>query len=48
MIIDFDERKFRSEVKNIARKYGASSSDSEKVASVALSAVYKSSRPINQ
>jgi predicted transcriptional regulator len=48
MIIDFDERKFKNEVKNIARKYGATTSDSEKVASIALSAVYKASKPVNQ
>jgi hypothetical protein len=47
MIIDFDERKFKSEIKSIARKYGVSNSDSEKAASVALSAVYKASKPLN-
>jgi len=48
MIIEFDERKFKNEIKSIAKKYGASSSDSEKVASMALSAVFKASRPVNQ
>lgn len=48
MIIDFDERKFRSEVKSIAKRYGAKSSDAEKIASMALSAVLKASTPIQQ
>jgi hypothetical protein len=48
MIIDLDERKFRNEIKSMARKFGASSSDSERVASMALSAVIKASKPVNQ
>jgi hypothetical protein len=48
MIIDFDERKFKNEVKSIAKKFGAKSSDAEMVASMALSAVIKSSRPVKQ
>lgn len=47
MIIDFDERKFRSEIKSIAKSYGAKSSDAERVASMALSAVIKASKPVN-
>ncbi len=47
MIIDFDERKFKSEIKSIAKNYGAKSSDAERVASMALSAVIKASKPIN-
>jgi hypothetical protein len=47
MIIDFDERKFRTEVKSMAKKFGAKSSDAEKVASMALSAVLKASKPVN-
>lgn len=46
MIIDFDERKFKSEVKSMARKYGASSNESEMVAAAALSAVMKASKPV--
>jgi hypothetical protein len=48
MVIDFDERKFKNEVKSIAKKYGAKSSDAEMVASIALSAVHKASKPVNQ
>jgi hypothetical protein len=47
MIIAFDERKFSNEVKSIARKYGASNRESEMVATAALSAVYRSSKPVN-
>ncbi|EIW16513.1 MULTISPECIES: hypothetical protein [Pelosinus] len=46
MIIDFDERKFRNEIKSIAKKYGAKSSDAEMVATMALSIVMKSSKPV--
>lgn len=48
MIIDFNEEKFKNEVRSIAKNFGASSSDSKKVASMAVSIVLKSSRPINQ
>jgi|GEM_PF-1683321 len=48
MIIDFDEQKFKNEIKSIAKKYGASSSDAKMVVSVALSAVYKASKRVNQ
>lgn len=48
MIIDFDDRKFKSEIKSIAKKYGAKSSDAEMVASMALSIVIKSSKPVKQ
>ena len=48
MIIDFDEQKFKNEIKSIAKKYGASSGDAKMVVSVALAAVYKASTPINQ
>lgn len=48
MIIDFDEEKFKNEVRSIAKSYGASSNDSKKVASMALSVVLKSSRPVKQ
>jgi len=48
MIIDFDEEKFKNEIRSIAKNFGASSSDSKKVASMALSVVLKSSRPVNQ
>ncbi|AJQ29181.1 hypothetical protein [Pelosinus fermentans] len=46
MVIDFDERKFRNEIKSIAKKYGAKSNDAEMVATMALSVVMKSSKPV--
>ena len=48
MIIDFDEQKFKNEIKNIVKNYGASSSDAKMVISLALSAVHKASKPVNQ
>jgi hypothetical protein len=47
-IIDFDEQKFKNEIKSIVRKYGGSSSDAKMVIAAALSAVYKASKPVNQ
>ncbi|WP_378955996.1 hypothetical protein [Pelosinus sp. sgz500959] len=46
MIIDFDEQKFKNEIKTIAKGYGASSSNAKMAVSVALSAVYKASKPV--
>ncbi|AIF51219.1 hypothetical protein [Pelosinus sp. UFO1] len=48
MIIDFDERKFKNEVRSQAIKNGASSSDADKLASMALAAVIKSSKSVKQ
>ena len=48
VIIDFNEQKFKNEIKSIAKNYGASSSDAKMVVSAALSAVYKASKPITQ
>jgi len=47
MIIDFDEQKFKNEIKSIVKQYGASSSDAKMVVSLALSAVRKASKPVN-
>ncbi|MBC8014906.1 MAG: hypothetical protein H7X79_04090 [Sporomusaceae bacterium] len=47
MIIDFDEQKFKNEIKSIVKGYGASSSDAQMVVSLALSAVKKASKPVN-
>jgi hypothetical protein len=47
-IIDFDEQKFKNEIKSIVKKYGGSSSDAKMVIAAALSAVYKASKPVNQ
>ena len=44
MIIDFNEQKFKNEIKSIAKNYGASSSDTKMIVSVALSAVYNASK----
>jgi len=48
LIIDFDEQKFKHEIKSIAKNYGASSSQAKMVVSAALSAVSKASKPVNQ
>jgi hypothetical protein len=47
LIIDFDEQKFKNEIKSIVKNFGASSSDTKTVISVALAAVYKASKPVN-
>lgn len=46
MIIDFDEQKFKNEIKNTAKKYGVSSSDTKTIIETALSAVQKASKPV--
>lgn len=46
MVIDFDELKFRSEIKNMVRPFGLSKSQTEQIISHALLAVRRSSRPV--
>ena len=48
MMIDFDEQKFKKEIKAIAKKYGASSNQAKMVVSAALSAVYNASERVDQ
>ncbi|HWR45067.1 hypothetical protein [Sporomusa sp.] len=46
MIIDFDEQKFRDEVKNMVRPLGLSKRQVAEIVSQALSAIRRASRPV--
>ncbi|WP_156319059.1 hypothetical protein [Propionispora sp. 2/2-37] len=46
MIIDFNEQKFRSEVKSMVRPFGLNKRQVEQVISQALLAVRRASRPV--
>ncbi|WP_170233230.1 hypothetical protein [Sporomusa termitida] len=45
MIIDFDEQKFRSEVKNMVRPLGLNKRQVEEIINQALIAIRKASKP---
>ena len=47
MMIDFDEEKFKKEIKTMAKKLGASSHQTKMAISTILSAVYKSSQHVD-
>lgn len=46
MVINFDEQRFISEVKNMLRPLGLSKSELKEVISHALDAVHKASTPV--
>ncbi len=46
MIIDFDEQKFRNEVKNMVRPLGLNKRQVEEIINQALTAIRKASRPV--
>ncbi len=46
MLIEFDEQKFRIEVKNMVRPFGLSKRHIEQVVTHALMAVRRASRPV--
>ena len=48
MMIDFDEEKFKKEIKTMAKKFGASSHQTKLAISTILSAVYNSSERVDQ
>ena len=48
MMIDFDEEKFKKEIKMMAKKLGASSHQTKMAISTLLTAVYNSSQRVNQ
>ena len=48
MMIDFDEEKFKKELKAMAKKLGASSHQTKMAVSTILAAVYNSSERVNQ
>ena len=46
MVIDFDEQKFRNEVKNMVRPLGLSKRQVEEIINQALMAIRRSSKPV--
>jgi hypothetical protein len=46
LIIDFDEQKFRNEVKNMVRPLGLNKRQIEEIVTQALIAIRKSSKPV--
>ena len=48
MMIDFDEEKFKKEIKSIAKKFGASSHQTKMAIATVLSAVYNASERVDQ
>lgn len=48
MMIDFDEEKFKKEIKTMAKKLGASSQQTKMAISTILAAVYNSSQRVDQ
>ncbi|MDL2280410.1 hypothetical protein LJC10_00955 [Selenomonadales bacterium OttesenSCG-928-I06] len=48
MIIDFDEQKFREEVKKIVRPYGITQRQFDKIMKLSLNAIRKASQPVNR
>lgn len=46
MVIEFDELKFRNEIKNMVRPFGLGKRQTEQIISHALLAVRRSSRPV--
>lgn len=48
MMIDFDEEKFKKEIKTMAKKMGASSHQTKMAISTILAAVYNASERVDQ
>jgi hypothetical protein len=46
LVIEFDELKFRNEIKNMVRPFGLGKRQTEQIISHALLAVRRSSRPV--